>query len=33
MTITRIILIVMLIAVFVIAARTWWGVRNAKRRR
>lgn len=33
MTITRAVLLVMLIAVLVIAARTWWGVRNAERRR
>jgi hypothetical protein len=33
MTLTRVVLFVMLVAVVVIAARTWWGIRSAERKR
>jgi len=33
MTVTRLVLLVMLVAVIVIAARTWLGIRSAERKR
>jgi preprotein translocase subunit Sec61beta len=33
MTVTRVVLLAMLVAVLVIAARTWWGIRTAERKR
>lgn len=33
MTLTRLVLLVMLVAVFVIAGRMWWALRSAKRKR
>jgi hypothetical protein len=32
-TITRLVLLVMLVTVFVIAGRTWWALRSAGRKR
>lgn len=33
MTVTRAVLLVMFVAALVIAARTWWGIRSAERKR
>jgi hypothetical protein len=33
MTLTRLVLLVMLVAVFVIAGRMWWALRSAERKR